>query len=172
MIMRKLAYAAVPEDILTDNDVEQAMICSECGLCETYACPMGLQPRQVNIYIKSLLRQQNFHYIRPQKAFQQLEEREYRRAPSKRMAIRLGIDQYYDYHIDHCVNIAPTSVRISLRQHIGTPSQPLVSPGEQVIRGQLIGSIPEKALGANIHASITGTVTTVSQSEIIISADG
>ena len=62
MIMRRLAYAQSPQDVLEDEHVKQAMICSECGLCETYACPMGLQPRQVNIYIKNLLRQNMYRY--------------------------------------------------------------------------------------------------------------
>ncbi|MEG0961310.1 MAG: 4Fe-4S dicluster domain-containing protein [Lachnospiraceae bacterium] len=171
MIMRKLAYASSYEDILDDEDVKQAMICSECGLCETYACPMGLQPRQVNIFVKNLLRQNNFRYSKPQETFTQLEERSYRRAPSKRMAIRLGVDQYYDYHIDNCIELTPAQVRISLRQHIGAPSVPKVEHGCSVVKGQLIGAIAPNALGANIHASISGTVTAVSNSEITISAD-
>lgn len=172
MVMRKLAYAETPEDVLDDKDVQQAMICSECGLCETYACPMGLQPRQVNIYMKNLLRQKNFRYPKPQETFTQMEARSYRRAPSKRMAIRLGVDQYYDYHIDNCITVTPADVRISLHQHIGAPSVPVVSVGDMVKTGQLIGAIPDKALGSNIHASIDGTITNVSESEIVISAAG
>ena len=61
-------------------------------------------------------------------------------------------------------------MRISLRQHIGAPSVPMVQPGGRVERGQLIGAIPDQALGANIHASISGTVTRVTQTEIVISA--
>lgn len=170
LIMRRLAYSQSPEEALKDPQVQQAMICSECGLCETYACPMGLQPRQVNIYIKNLLRQRNFRYPKPEETFKELEERSYRKAPSKRMAVRLGVDQYYDYHIDRCEEVRPESVRISLKQHIGAPSKPVVSTGDTVSRGQLIGVIPEHALGANVHASISGAVTQVTQSEIIISA--
>lgn len=170
MIMRKLAYAAAPEEILYDEDVKQAMICSECGLCETYACPMGLQPRQVNIYVKNILRSAGFRYQKPEREFAALEEREYRKVPSKRMAIRLGVDHYYDYHIDRCVELTPTVVRISMHQHIGSPSIPVVAVGDMVHIGQLIGTIPEKALGANIHASISGTVTVVSELEVIITA--
>lgn len=170
MIMRRLAFSENPQDVLEDIHVQQAMICSECGLCETYACPMGLQPRQVNIYMKKLLRQKGFRYPKPQETFTPLEEREYRRPSSRRMAARLGVGEYYDVQIDRLADIRPLEVRISLRQHIGAPSLPLVSPGEDVIKGQLIGAIPENALGANIHASITGTVTLVSESEIIISA--
>lgn len=171
MIMRKLAYARSPEDVLDDEHVKQAIICSECGLCETYACPMGLQPRQINAYIKNLLHQANFRYQKPEGPFTQLEMRDYRRAPSKRMAVRLGVGQYYDYQIDHCINLAPATVRISMRQHIGAASVPVVTPGKAVEKGRLIGAIPEKALGANIHASISGTVIEVSETEIVISAE-
>ena len=171
MIMRKLAYSESYEDILEEDDIKQAMPCSECGVCETYACPMGLQPRQVNIHVKNLLRQINFHYPKPEETFHQLEEREYRRSPSKRMAIRLGIDEYYDYQIERCEELSPVTVRISLRQHIGAPSVPTVSIGDTVEEGQLIGAIPEKTLGANIHASIHGTVTNITDSEIMISAE-
>lgn len=171
MIMRKLAYAQSPEDILDDIHVKEAMICSECGLCETYACPMGLKPRQVNIYLKGLLRQKGFRYEKPLAAFQQLEERSYRRAPSRRIAARLGVDAYYDYHIDECHELMPDVVRIPLQQHIGVPSLPTVAVGDNVETGQLIGRIPEKGLGANIHASICGRVRSVSNSEIIICAE-
>lgn len=172
LIMRKLAYAANPEDILDDDGVKQAMICSECGLCETYACPMGLQPRQVNIYVKGLLRQKGFRCEKPQKTFTRLEEREYRRVPSKRVAMRLGVDAYYSCHIDDLKELTPSVVNISLQQHIGAPSIPVICEGDKVTAGQLIASIPEKALGANIHASINGTAIKVSDSEIVISAEG
>ncbi|MDR1550144.1 MAG: 4Fe-4S dicluster domain-containing protein [Hungatella sp.] len=170
MIMRKLAYAQSPEDILEDDHVKEAMICSECGLCETYACPMGLKPRQVNIYLKTLLRQKGFRYEKPLDEFRQLEERAYRRAPSRRIAARLGVDAYYDYHIDECHELTPDVVHIPLQQHIGAPSLPTVAAGDNVKTGQLIGRIPEKELGANIHASICGRVRSVSNSEIIICA--
>lgn len=170
MIMRKLAYARSPEDVLDDEHVKQAMICSECGLCETYACPMGLQPRQINIYMKNLLRRADFRYQKPDSSFVPLEERRYRKAPSRRMAIRLGVEQYYDCHIDRCLTVTPAAVRILLRQHIGAPSVPVVDPGDKVEKGHLIGTIPEKALGANIHASLSGIVTEVTETEIVISA--
>ena len=167
-IMRKLAYAEDIPSILEDIDVQQAMICSECGVCETYACPMGLQPRQVNIYIKNQLRNQKFRYPKPTETFHALEERDYRRSPSKRMAIRLGVDQYYDYSIKECLELETDCVHIPLRQHIGGPLTPQVTVGDSVTCGDLIAAIPEKSLGANLHASLTGTVTAVTDTEIVI----
>ena len=88
--MRKLAFCENPETLLSDKDVQQAMICSECGLCENYACPMGIYPRQVNIYMKGLLRKEGFRYQKPTEPLKQLPEREYRRVSSKRIAASLG----------------------------------------------------------------------------------
>ena len=56
-------------------------------------------------------------------------------------------------------------VGISLSQHIGAPCQAVVSVGQAVKKGDLVGKRPEKdgkpALGAPVHASIDGTVTAV-----------
>jgi Na+-translocating ferredoxin:NAD+ oxidoreductase RnfC subunit len=52
-------------------------------------------------------------------------------------------------------------VSIPLRQHIGAPAKPVVSVGQQVAVGDLIGEIPQDALGANVHASIAGRVSKV-----------
>lgn len=69
-IMRKMAMNMPHQDnhemtkdhwilreLLEDKDIRQAAICSECGVCEVYACPMGLQPRVVNSLIKGELAQ-------------------------------------------------------------------------------------------------------------------
>jgi len=65
----------------------------------------------------------------------------------------------------------PKKVFIPLRQHIGAPAQPIVKVGQRVERGSLIGAIPEGAMGANVHASISGIVREISQN-IVIEADG
>ena len=36
-----------------------------------------------------------------------------------------------------------------------------MKPGDRVHRGDVVGEIPEKALGARVHASIDGMVTAV-----------
>ena len=57
--------------------------------------------------------------------------------------------------------LTPGSVRIPLHQHTGAPAAARVRPGDRVQVGDLIGEIPEGALGARVHASLTGTVTDV-----------
>jgi electron transport complex protein RnfC len=56
----------------------------------------------------------------------------------------------------------PDKAWIPLRQHQGTECDPLVSVGEQVGLGQLIGS-SEELEAANVHASISGTVEAITE---------
>ena len=50
-IMRRLAAGGL-EALLDTPEGRSAALCCECGICEIYACPMGLQPRQVNAALK------------------------------------------------------------------------------------------------------------------------
>jgi proline reductase-associated electron transfer protein PrdC len=58
-----------------------------------------------------------------------------------------------------------------LKQNIGAQAAPTIVEGDKIVRGQLIASIGENDLGANIFSSVTGTVTEVTQNEIIIRGD-
>ncbi len=57
-------------------------------------------------------------------------------------------------------------ITIGLKQHVGAPCQAVVQPGDRVEKGQLIAR-PD-GLGANIHASVSGTITAVEPSQSII----
>ena len=168
-IMRKLAYNSDIENILEDNDVRQALICSECGVCEEYACPMGLQPRRINKMLKTVYGQNKVRYQREERDEWTADPaREGRKVPSKRIAARMGVDQYYDYVIERCVELDPASVTISTRMHIGAPAKPVVSVGDMVKKGTLIASVGRDQMGANIHSSIDGIVTYADDSRIVI----
>lgn len=54
----------------------------------------------------------------------------------------------------------PKSVTIPLSQHLGVPSKPVVSKGDVVKTGQLIAQ-SEGFVSANIHSSVSGTVTKI-----------
>ena len=58
-----------------------------------------------------------------------------------------------------------------LRQHIGVPSEPVVSTGTHVKRGQLIAKKSDASLGANIFSSVDGTVDSVNEAEIVINEE-
>ena len=64
-----------------------------------------------------------------------------------------------------CTSIAwPDKVLIPLNMHIGAPASPVVSEGDHVYVGTLIGQV--EGLGSPIHASISGTVTKVATEQL------
>ncbi len=139
-----------------------AVLCSECGACEQYACPMGMTPRRINQAVKRALRDESLAYKGSKDIIEEKTSyREYRKIPGSRLANRIGIAQYMAIETPFLGDIHPAEVNIPLRQHIGAPSVPDVSIGQSVRKGDRIGSIPEGALGANIHAGISGIVQEV-----------
>jgi Na+-translocating ferredoxin:NAD+ oxidoreductase RnfC subunit len=147
-------------NLVKENPVlEEALICSECGVCETFACPMGLSPRQVNKYVKKLLA--GVRYTKPKALPAPDEMRKYRKiAPVKIMA-RMGLQGLYGKKAgDNFMELSPDCVRIPVKQHIGAPARPVVSVGDQVVPGQLVAEADGR-VSANVHASIAGVVTEV-----------
>ena len=146
----------------------QAMLCCECGLCELFSCPMRLSPRRINAALKGSFGKEGISYegtreVRPQ----QSAFRDYRKIPVPRLAIKLGIDRYMDIHPRDGGEFEPERVTIPLSQHIGAPAVATVKVGDRVQAGHMIGEIPTDALGARVHASISGKVAKVSDSVVI-----
>ena len=94
--------------------------------------------------------------------------RDYRLVPSKRLIARLGLKDFDLAAPLSDVTLTPDVIRIYTRQHVGAPAQPIVSVGQHVDAGQMIGSIPADSLGAAIHTSVSGTVTEVTPDYIEI----
>lgn len=166
-IMRKLGMAGDISTILDDKDIQNAALCCECGICEDYACPMGLQPKRVNQVIKGALREAGIRYAKEDTVYVADKNREGRKIPAGRVAARVGVLPWYDLKIDDLKEGIPDKVEIPVSMHIGAPSQPVVQVGDVVTEGQLIAAIPEGAMGANIHASISGKVTSVGKRIVI-----
>lgn len=57
------------------------------------------------------------------------------------------------------------TIQIPLKQHVGPSCQTIVSVGDQVRRGQLIAT--PNGLGANIHSSVNGQVTSINTGIVI-----
>jgi Na+-translocating ferredoxin:NAD+ oxidoreductase RnfC subunit len=161
-IMRAVAFSKY------EDSIKAAQLCCECGVCELYACPMGLSPRQVNIYLKNELRKNGFRYKNTENKFSSKDEREYRKIPSKRIMSRIDINKYTEQKIEDIREIHAEIVKIQLRQHIGISASPIVSVGDKIEKGQLIARVDRDALGANVHASIAGKVIEVSDDNIVI----
>jgi len=158
MVMRQMAAMDFGAPLEENPILREALICCECGICETFACPMALSPRQVNIYIKKSLA--GTRYQRDGERLEASRLRQYRKiAPSKIMA-RMGLLGLYNRKDEGFKELETGVVRIPLKQHIGVPASPVVSAGEKVECGQLIAAAGAK-ISANIHASITGLITKI-----------
>lgn len=133
--------------------------CCDCGVCEMFACPMGLSPRRVNQYIKGELRRKGIQVPRnmePQ-ARQFVDDR---KTPTGRLIARLGLAQYDGKHAHTCKTLEPERVFIPFQQHIGKPAVPVKSAGDPVSKGELLAQAAE-GLSVNIHASVDGVVEQV-----------
>jgi len=143
----------------------QASMCSECGVCEMFACPMRLSPRRINAMFKAKFKEQGLQYSGPRTVVEsQSTLNTFRKVPMSRLAIKLDLLAYMDLHPEFAGDVRPAAVRIPLRQHIGAPALASVRVGDTVRAGDCIGEIPEGALGARVHASIAGVVTEVGSS--------
>ena len=166
-IMRAIAMGAENDEIYNE-----ALICCECGICELYACPMGLSPRKVNIYVKNRLRSKGIKFSNTGINFSYSAMRDFRKIPQGRLINRIDMAKYDRKVDDTVIELHPEKVCIPLKQHIGVSAAPVVSQGEEVREGQLIASVDYDWIGANIHASIDGRIEEISSTHIIIKSAG
>lgn len=166
----KVMRAVITRQEVLPSQITQAHICCLCGICETIACPLMLSPRNIFAQMKRELGRKgikNPHHRKPEEVRHAYP---YTKIPKERALARTGLSRYYQ----HLSYVGPATgirrVELLLGQHIGAPSQPTVQEGSFVNRGDLVASIPEGALGANLHASISGTVAAVTSDRIIIEA--
>lgn len=170
-IMRAVSYTETGNDF-SDNLYKEALICSECGVCEEYACPMGLSPRRVNAMIKDQLRRKGIVYDAVINDPIPKYERLFRKIPANRLTMRLGYARYQLPTLDQIIKIDPPKVQISLKQHIGIKAKPIVESGQNVFAGQIIACVDKEQLGANIHASIDGVISSINEEAISLERTG
>lgn len=146
----------------------EALLCSECGVCEKFACPMMVSPREVNAQIKKALIAAGIGWEASAKPPAVNPFRKNRAIPTSRLLHRLDLTRYEAHaaYGGEMTNVA--TVMLPLRQHIGAPSTCMVSQGDKVKRGDLIGEIPEGAMGARVHASIDGIIEAITDGMVTI----
>ncbi len=151
----------------------QASMCSECGVCELFACPMRLSPRRINAMFKAKFKEEGLRYEGPREIVDaQSILNAFRKVPTARLAIKLDIAQYMDLKPRDAGELHPLSVEVPLHQHTGAAALSRVRVGDTVKPGDVIGEIPEGALGARVHAPIGGVVTRVDERVGIELLDG
>ena len=88
----------------------------------------------------------------------------------KRKALKKGLHLYEGKELSKdfpITSINASSVTVyPLNQHIGAPAEPLVKPGDRVLKGQMIA----KAGGfvsAPVHSSVSGTVKSIENRRVV-----
>jgi len=162
-VMRSLGFTKTGEKVWN----QYADLCCSCGLCSLYACPEDLYPREACDQGKDYLKDNSiiFEQTKPLKVH---PIKEGRRVPIQQLMKRMNIKSY-DHETPYRNDFSdPNQVKIKLKQHVGVPAVSIVSVGQSVKKGELIGKIEEGKLGANIHASISGNIKIVDNDFIII----
>jgi Na+-translocating ferredoxin:NAD+ oxidoreductase RnfC subunit len=150
-----------------------AQYCCECNVCSYIACPEQLDPKNICVDAKRVLRETRTTWTESELAAAFREPhpvRKGREIPIKTLYTRLGLTPY-----DRKANFVrfdwqPTTVVIPLNSHIGAPATATVSVGDRVRRGDVIGAVDANQLGCPAHASIDGRVTAVTAHRVEIKA--
>lgn len=95
--------------------------------------------------------------------------RKSRAVPTSRLLQRLNLGKY-EAHASYGGELFTGKVVLPLGQHIGAPAICIVSVGDKVRVGDLVGEIPEGAMGARVHASIDGVVESIGDGKVTIRA--
>ena len=162
----KIMRAVANHDISDLSVFVNSAYCSGCGICEKYACPQGLSPKSIIQEFKGALRGAGIKVEKIDPA-PVAEDRELRKLPVHRLAARLDLARYDKPAPFEETTPVTKRVKIPMSQHIGAPATPVVSVGDQVKKGQLIGE-PKEGLSVAIHCSIDGVVEKVSDREVVV----
>lgn len=150
--------------------LQGALLCSECGVCDSYACFMGLSPRWVNQVVKEELASQ----AKP--AFAELEDIRQgftdSQVPTERLLFRLDLKKWAKPAPLRGSLPEPDQVIIPLTQHVGRAAHCHLQVGQEVSRGAVLADVPDGALGAPIHSSINGTIRIIEDGVVVIERGG
>lgn len=167
-VMRGLGFTASGSEMWS----KWADLCCACGLCTQYACPEDLYPKEACDRARADRREAKLpRWLGPTPEIRPHPMAEARHIPLKALIRKLGLEEYDVDAPWTTVSWNPKRIRLPLRQHAGQAATPVVQVGQRVEMGQLVAEIPENALGARIHSSISGTVHQIAEGLIEIVAE-
>ncbi len=160
--MRSLGFNLVGE-----ANTLGTQFCCECNICTMIACPEDLDPKNVCTRNKRRLAREGRKWevaADPDRARLHLNNR---RVPIARLIRKLGLSDYTNKGPMLDATVSPARVTLPLRQHLGAPAEPVVRAGQAVKAGDVVAEPPAGQLGARIHASIDGRVTSIA-GEVVV----
>jgi Na+-translocating ferredoxin:NAD+ oxidoreductase RnfC subunit len=164
-VMRSLGFTLAGAGLWNQS----AELCCGCGLCTLFACPEDLYPKEACDQAKRDLRAAGTKFTQ-RKPVEVHPMKEHRRIPLAQLRRRLRIEAYEAETPFAPIEHRPRRVRIMLSQHAGVPAKPVVGQGDAVQLGAVVGRVPAQDLGADVHASIAGTVIQVTDKFVEIDA--
>ncbi|MBS5305895.1 SLBB domain-containing protein [Clostridium tertium] len=164
---------AVMRNVMVVNtaDIQSSLntfFCSQCGICEMYACEQSLSPQTLINECRVQLRNNGIIAPKDIELSKINEFRKERMISVERLKARLGLSKYDIPAPLSFEEITTKQVKIKLSQHIGIPSMPVVEKGILVEEGQVIARAKENSLSVPCHSSMSGIVLDVNEKYIII----
>lgn len=167
----KMVRAMSYRKLVNDEDVTVSQTCCQCNLCEYFSCPAGINPKMANMYFMVQLRNKGIKH-KAKEHYEARNMRSYKMIPSKRLIARIDLTKFdKPAPLAEDIEFLPEVVGISLNAHVGAGATPVVEVGDKVKKGQVIGEIPEGAMGARVHSSIDGTVEEIRNGVVVIRRD-
>ena len=160
--MRSLAFEGPHSPMIAGT-----LYCCECNLCSLYSCPENLDPKSVCTFSKPLARERHLEWKGNPAEVQPHPLADARRAPMQRLIAKLGLSEFNNVGPLDDRTLEPGRVVLPLKQHAGAPAIPAVRVGARVTAGDLVAAPAPKALGARLHASISGVVRSVDEAIVI-----
>lgn len=162
-VMRTLAFTATGAAQFN----QWAALCCSCGLCTLYSCPEELFPKEACDDAKAEMRRAQVKWTGPMNP-KVHPMGDGRRVPIKTLTKKLHV-QDYDLPAPFALQpLIPSRLVLPLKQSAGTACLPKVKVGDRVIAGQIIGEPAPNALGAILHAPVTGYVQMANDQQIIL----
>ena len=97
----------------------------------------------------------------------EVKDAAFKKVSVERLTMRLGLKKY-DVPAPISYEFETKAVKLLLSQHLGAPAVATVKEGDEVKEGDVIARAKEGTLSVNIHASISGRVSAVTQSYVKI----
>jgi Na+-translocating ferredoxin:NAD+ oxidoreductase RnfC subunit len=133
--------------------------CCGCQLCTLWSCPEDLSPGVITFEYRNRIKG---HSAVEKKLIEKPHPMyDYRKPSISVLKRRLGLDIFADHAPIIPMSVKCANVSIPLKQHIGVEAEPVIKVGSSVEKNQLIAKIPDGKMGSNIHASIDGIITEI-----------
>lgn len=172
-----LGYAVEPHQVMRSvgfgaerqSDFDRyGRLCCECGVCDLYACPEDLAPRDACRDTKQRAGQPGAPEGLPPDRGAAHPMRDGRLIPLSMLKKRLDLRRYERPAPLRELAPPPEKVVVRHRQHVGAPARPVTQRGQVVAAGEIIASIEPDELGVPVHAPFAGVIDEVTEEATVI----